>query len=238
MSADPMYDVVMNTMREMIRSGAIPSSTGLLNAMNQAGQRLATSWGQMAAATAPMWRFIPYVNPVRGMALPMGGAGGTSAVATMQGLAALGIAGVAIAVAAGVWAALGAPYYQAIERARERGFLSGFSQGFTTGVLNWQWPQAASRFGMRRVIPRNHFVPQADRVEAVAHNEGLFIGYALGMGGTAEGKKAFRIALRKLAARTDNAAWSQNADEARLQQIDYVISLASAGVKHGLIVAT
>ncbi|MBK8913150.1 MAG: hypothetical protein IPM64_00875 [Phycisphaerales bacterium] len=236
MFSNPMYDVVMKAMNEMLRSGAIPASTGLINAMNMAGQKLAVTWGQMAASTAPVWRAIPYVNPVRGMALPMGSAGGTSSAATVQGLAALGIAGVAIAVAAGVWVALGAPYYQAVERARERGFMSGFSQGFVTGVLNWGWHHAASRFGMRRVVLRNHFVPEADRVEAVAHNEGLFVGFALGMGGKAEGKKAFRIALRKLAGRVDDAPWSRDADEARLQQVDYVISLASAGVKHGLIV--
>jgi hypothetical protein len=52
-----------------------------------------------------------------------------------------------------------------------------------------------------------------------------------------EVRKAYRIALRRLAGRHDAGAWSQNADEARLQQSGYVIELAAAGVRHGLILA-
>lgn len=226
---------MMEAVEEMTKNGSIPASASFLTAMRMAGEQLSLQWGRMAASTAPVWRVITMTNPV--WSAPMGTTGGSSVAATVQGLGALGIAGVCIAVAAGVWVALGAGYYEARQRVRKQGYMRGFSQGFTMGVLNWQWPAASARFGMRRVIYTNNFDPGIDRIEAVAFNEGLVSGFSLGSSGPEENKKKYRIALRKLAKRTDTAPWSRDEDLARAQQVDYVVALAGAGVKSGLLVA-
>jgi hypothetical protein len=124
-----------------------------------------------------MWRTIQIANPGGRLGSFLGS--GTSRVATLQGVGALGIAGVCIAVAAGVYLALGAPYYEARKRAQERGFIRGFSRGFVTGILNWKWPIAWDRMRLR-VAYMNAADPVAGRIEADANNEGLFIGFCLG----------------------------------------------------------
>jgi hypothetical protein len=84
-----------------------------------------------------------------------------------------------------------------------------------------------------------------DREEALGYNEGLIKGWGVGAGVpeklfthrlNQEKKKAYRIALRRLANRHDTGPWSTNEDMARLQQSGYVIELAAAGIRHGLIV--
>jgi len=81
-----------------------------------------------------------------------------------------------------------------------------------------------------------------DREEALGYNEGLIKGWAAGSGvphrfmRDQEVRKAYRIALRRLADRTISGSWSRDADEARLQQWSYVVDLAAAGMREGLIV--
>ncbi len=50
-------------------------------------------------------------------------------------------------------------------------------------------------------------------------------------------KKTFRMTLRNAANRHGSREWSRNDDEARQQQVSYVIQLAGAGIRSGLIVA-
>ena len=50
-------------------------------------------------------------------------------------------------------------------------------------------------------------------------------------------KKAYRIKLRNLADIHGSGRWSRNSDEAYLEQRNYVIELAGAGVRNGVIKA-
>lgn len=207
-----------------------------------AAQMAAMEFARQSATTAPLWRWIRIPGPNF-----VEVARGTSMTATVSGAAGLAVTmGIPLAVAVGSWVMLGAGYKQALEEVKRRGFMSGFSQGFTTGVLNWTWDQAVNRFAKRFVIYQNTFYRTLDREEALSYNEGLRKGWAAGNGvptawydktsdSIIDKKKSYRIALRKLAGRTDSGPWSSNWDEARLQQVDYVIALAASGMKHGLI---
>ncbi|MBL8896267.1 MAG: hypothetical protein JNM84_01505 [Planctomycetes bacterium] len=191
-------------------------------------------WGQGASKISPFWRYISF-HPNQPFSRGYHGFGASRA-ASLQGLGALGIIGITIVVAAGVYMALGAGYLAARERATQRGFLTGFSRGFVMGVLDWKWTTAAERFGLRYAY-FNPMDPTAGRMEAQANNEGLFFGFCTGLPIPADRKKEYRKALRHLAGRSDDAPWSTRPDVARLQQIDYVSALAGAGVKSGLIAA-
>ena len=135
---------------------------------------------------------------------------------------------------AGVFVALGAPYYQARELAKEQNTKSGFAQGFVMGVLNWEWGHAVSRFG-RRYLRINPNDPEMDRIRVVHYNAGLKSGFAAGAALPEDARKQYRIKFREAAGRADAGEWSENADQARLQQVDYVIALAGAALKHKLI---
>jgi hypothetical protein len=206
-------------------------------------QAATAAFVRQAASTAPIWRWVRLTGPQFVEA-----ARGTSMAATTSGAGGLASTlGIPIVVAVGSWVMLGAGYYQARQEVRQRGFMSGFSQGFTMGVLNWTWNQAVYRFAMPFPVRRNAFDSLADREEALGYNEGLTKGWAAGNGvpetfydqkskQTIDPKKQYRIALRRLAGRTDSGSWSTNENEKRLQQRNYVIELAAAGVKNGLIV--
>jgi len=204
-------------------------------------QAAAAEFARQAASTAPLWRWVSVAGP------QFVEAGyGTSMAATVTSVTGLATTlGIPIVAAAGTWIMLGAGYYQARQEVRRTGFMSGFSHGFTTGVLNWNFGQAVQLFVKRFVIRRNKFDPVMDREEALGYNEGLIKGWAAGAGVpeklfshrfNEDKKKAYRIALRRLANRHDTGSWSRDADEARLQQSGYVIELAAAGMRHGLIV--
>lgn len=193
--------------------------------------RIAAQWARNVAASAPIWRTIVIKDTWGNVTLAS--RGGASLRATVAGAGAAGIIVISIAVAVGVYVALGAGYYEARKRVRARGFMTGYSRGFVMGILNWKWPTAAARFIAKRPY-LNAMDQNAGQMEAAANNEGLFVGYCLGAAAPEEAKKRYRIALRRLARRTDDSAWSKNAIIARNQQIDYVIALAGAGVKHGV----
>lgn len=207
-------------------------------------QKAAEEFARHTASTAPLWRWVTVAGPQREIVLR-----GTSMAATTSGAAGLAATmGIPIVATIGVWVMLGAGYHQARQEIRRKGFMSGFSQGFVSGVLNWYWEHTVQRFAMRFVVRRNAFDPVMDREEALGYNEGLIKGWGVGIGipdlkalttikMVEDKKKAYRIALRRLANRHDDGPWSRNADEAKLQQVGYVIDLAAAGVRHGLIVA-
>ena len=187
----------------------------------------------VASRTAPLWRWVRIAGPLGDVAVR-----GTSVGATVGGVGSLALtAGVPIVVAAGVWVMLGSGYYQARAIAKKRGVITGFSQGFTMGVLRWGWEHAVTRFGKRFVVNANSFDAGATREETIGYNEGLVAGFAAGYATSDEQAKNFRIALRKLAGRADAGDWARDSDVARLQQVGYVIALAGAGVRHGLLVS-
>jgi hypothetical protein len=204
-------------------------------------QAAAAEFARQAASTAPLWRWVSVAGPQFVETVQ-----GTSMAATASSVAGLATTlGIPIVVAAGSWVMLGAGYYQARQEIRRAGFMSGFSHGFTTGVLNWSFGQAVRLFVKRFVIRRNKFDTVMDREEALGYNEGLIKGWGVGSGvpeklfahrSNQEKKKAYRIALRRLAKRHDSGPWSANEDMARLQQSGYVIELAAAGLRRGLIV--
>jgi hypothetical protein len=208
-----------------------------------AAQLATLKFAALSAETAPLWRWVRLPGPNYTVAFR-----GTSMVATVSGVTSLAVTlGIPIVVAVGVWVMLGAGLYQARKEIRRKGFMSGFSQGFTMGVLKWTWDQAVTRFAKRFVIRRNAFDPVMDREEALGYNEGLTKGWAAGSAvpetffdansnKVIDKKKAYSIALRRLAGRYDSGPWSRNPDEARLQQVAYVIELAAAGLRQGLIV--
>ncbi|MGI6419859.1 MAG: hypothetical protein ACOX1P_29845 [Thermoguttaceae bacterium] len=179
---------------------------------------------------------------VNGMMTQLAIAEGTTGVTmasagTLLGTGAAGaVAALAVPVVGmvGVFAALGSGYQEARNQARNENTISGFAQGFVTGILDWQWHHAASRFG-RRYLRINAADEAMDSIRVTAYNGGLKTGFRAGSALPAAAKKAYRITLRKLANRQDAGQWSKNEDQARLQQVDYVIALATAGLRHGVI---
>lgn len=209
-------------------------AAGFLGQIELVQMRIGAQWARNIAATAPVWRTIVIKDTWGSMTVAQ--KGGASLRATIAGAGAAGIIVISIAVAVGVYVSLGAGYYEARQRVRARGFMTGYSRGFSAGVLNWKWPMAASRFIARRPY-LNAMDQNAGQMEAAANNEGLFVGFCLGAAAPDEAKKRYRIALRRLARRTDDAAWSRNAERARNEQIDYLVALAGAGLRHGLFAA-
>ena len=206
-------------------------------------QAAAAGFASMSAQTAPLWRWVRVAGPQWTAA-----ARGTSMAATVSGAGGLAVTlGIPIVVAVGSWLMLGVGYYEARKEIRQKGYMTGFSQGFTMGVLKWTWDQAVQRFAKRFVIRRYVWDPVMDREEALGYNEGLIKGWAAGsavpetwydkdLNKVVDKKKAYRIALRRLANIHADGDWSRNFDEAALQQRNYVIELAGPGLHHGLIV--
>lgn len=242
---DPFADTLEKVLETAVSGGAMQSWIEFVLARRPiwAAQLATAGFVNQAASTAPLWRWIRLPGPLYAEA-----ARGTSMAATVSGATGLATTlGIPLVVAVGSWVMLGAGYYQARQQVRRQGFMSGFAQGFTMGVLKWTWDQAVHRFAKRFVIRKNAFDSVADREEALGYNEGLIKGWAAGNGvpetyyeksldKVIDKKKSYRIALRRLAGRTDSGPWSNNEDVARLQQTGYVIELAAAGVRHGLIV--
>ena len=105
--------------------------------------------------------------------------------------------GVPVVGMVAVQVALGAPYYQAREKARKNGYTSGFAKGLITGLLKWELKFAIERFWDNAV--RHHPMDNAiPRIDANSHNQGLIDGRAAGMAKNDEEKKDYLLALRLL----------------------------------------
>ena len=154
------------------------------------------------------------------------------------GTTAAAIALPVIAMAA-VGVALGAPYYQARQEAMKEGYASGFSKGFITGLLRWELRFTIDRF-WDNAVNKNGFDEALPTIRANSHNKGLLEGRVAGLAKTDGEKKAYLLGLHKLV-KTSQAGWTPRSDDwmermrARQVQISYVIDLATAATKHGLI---
>jgi hypothetical protein len=140
-------------------------------------------------------------------------------------------------IAVGV--ALGAPYYQAREEAKKEEYASGFARGFITGLLKWQLRFMIDRL-WDNAVSKNAFDEQMPTIRANAHNKALLEGRAAGLAIADPVKKRFLLALRMLTT-TSTSGWNARSDDwaermrARKVQVDYVIDLAVAARKHGVI---
>lgn len=136
--------------------------------------------------------------------------------------------GVPIAVWIGVFAAMGAPYAEARALVKNENFLSGFSQGFAMGLLKWDWQQAVSRFFKFSPGQMNPFDESLSFIAANAHNEGLRSGFMHARILDSDTKHAILTRLKSLSPGISAGQWT------RLDQIGYVIDLASAGRRNNI----
>jgi hypothetical protein len=138
-----------------------------------------------------------------------------------------------------VQVALGAPYYQARERAKEEGYASGFAKGFITGLLQWELRFAIDRFwdNAKSRNPADEMMPT---IRANSHNQGLMDGRQAGLAKDDGVKKSYLRALRILS-NPSTAGWTSRSDDwmeqmrARQVQISYVIEMAVAARKYGIL---
>jgi hypothetical protein len=160
-------------------------------------------------------------------------ASGGGAIATgAAGAAAAGVLPVITAV--GVWVALGSGYYQARQEAKREETMSGFSQGFVMAIIGWKWDHVVSRF-RRPYLRINKFDEQMDSIRVNAYHEGLKKGFLAGLALPADAKKEYSRKIRRAGHVHGPKEWSRNDDEARLQQISYVIEMAGAALRYQIL---
>ena len=135
--------------------------------------------------------------------------------------------------------ALGAPYYQAREEAKKEGFASGFSQGFITGLLKWELRFTIDRF-WDNAVGRNGFDESLPPIRAASFNTGLLNGRLAGLAKDDNEKSRYLLGLRMLTT-VSSAGWTSRSHDwmeqmrARKVQVNYVIDLAAASRRHGLL---
>ena len=207
----------MDSYIEDLAGSFIGRSAAFQNAMSQiAAEETAAS---MAAADAAA---------VAAEGTLVAGAGTTAAAIALP-----------VVAMAAVAVALGAPYYQARQKAKKDGYASGFSKGFITGLLKWELRFTIERF-WDDAVDKNGFDEVLPTIRANSHNKGLLEGRVAGITKTDDEKKAYLRGLHKLV-KTSQEGWTPRSDDwmermrARQVQISYVIDLATAATKHGLI---
>ncbi len=152
--------------------------------------------------------------------------------AASAGGGAIAAGAIPVAVAVGVWVALGAGYYQARQIVRQENTMSGFSQGLVCGLLRWTYDQTLDRF-RRPTLHINQFDRQTDEIRVTSYIEGLRKGFTAGTLMPRAAVKPFLARLRQLANLPPMTAEDWNGR--RNTQISYVIALAGAGRRHGLV---
>jgi len=138
-----------------------------------------------------------------------------------------------VAVAAAlVWVALGSGYYQARQIVRNESAMSGFSQGFICGLLRWSYDATLSHFRMP-LIMIDVWDEDNNSVRVDAYMDGLRKGFIAGNVVRKPITKELLEKLRMLGniAQPSTANWQGN----RLVQRNYVLELAGAARKHGLV---
>lgn len=140
-----------------------------------------------------------------------------------------------------VQVALGAPYYQARELAKKEEYASGFGRGFITGLLKWELQFTIDRF-WDNAVGRNGFDDDMPSIRAKAHNEGLLEGRIAGLAKNDAEKKYYLAFLKRLTS-ASTAGWTSRSSDwnermrARRVQINYVMDLAHAARRHGVVAA-
>lgn len=179
--------------------------------------------GSWATYTANMLKVYDAI--VAAEAAPFSGAVGGGAVAA-------GV--IPIIVAVGVWVALGSGYYEAREIVKKENMMSGFCQGFVCGLLRWTYNQTLDKFRMQ-YLRINTFDEATDQIRVDSYMEGLSTGFIAGRSMPLEGKKLYLKKIRKIAGikTPTEDEWRGN----RLVQQNYVITLATVAMTHGLIKA-
>lgn len=120
------------------------------------------------------------------------------------------------------------PYKTAEDAFKIEETQSGYSQGLVAGLLEWDWKQLADRFG-RHYIRVNVFDEEMNRIRVTAYNVGLRIGWSVAKSLTGGAEKRVLSAIRKVAKEPIPSRWT------RLEQISYVIALAAAARRSGMI---
>jgi hypothetical protein len=143
-------------------------------------------------------------------------------------------AGVPIVTMVGVWVALGSGYYQAREDAKNENTISGFSQGFVMAISDWKWNHVATRFNRPHLII-NHFDAKMDEIRVESYHRGLKSGFLAGIALPPEARKEYIHKIRKAGNIHSPKEWSRNADDARNQQVSYVIEMAAAARRYQII---
>lgn len=187
-----------------------------------------SAMGKMAAEEAYVAHTAAMAQATAAEGTLMAGAGTTVACIVLP---------VVALVAVGL--ALGAPYAQAREEAKKKGYESGFSKGFVTGLLEWELRITIERF-WDNALDKNGFYDELPKIRANSHNNGLIKGRAAGLAKAGPEKKSYLKGLRKLG-KTSSVGWLPRSDHwmekarARNVQISYVIDMAGAATKYGLI---
>lgn len=137
-----------------------------------------------------------------------------------------------VIAAALVWVAMGSGYYQARQIVKHENTMSGFSQGFVCGLLGWSYSAALDKFRMP-LLMIDVWDEDNNRVRVDAYMDGLRKGFIAGHVITKPFAKNLLGKLRLIAdvSQPSADAWAGN----RLVQRNYVIELAGAARKHGLI---
>ena len=143
-------------------------------------------------------------------------------VASMAGqLGAVAAGYIPVIAQVGVFVALGAPYLEARELAKEEESKSGFSQGFVMGILGWEGRHVSSLFYRHGVIRINQMDEEMNTIRVKNYNAALISGFLFGRALPEVLRKDFVRGLRKLAGHPSAGRWTRN------NQISFVISLAS-----------
>ena len=202
--------VTLEWIRNIQNNGAALTVLGTLSAKGQLSayyeMLLATMDAQAAARAAPF--------------------------AASAGAGAIAAGAIPVAVAVGVWMALGSGYYQARQMVQQENAMSGFSQGLVCGLLRWTYDQTLDRF-RRPTLHINHFDERTDEIRVTAYIDGLRKGFTAGTLMPRAAVKPFLDRLRQLANVRPVTAKDWNGQ--RNAQISYVIALAGAGRRHGLV---
>jgi len=143
-------------------------------------------------------------------------------------------AGLPIITAVGVWVALGSGYYQAREQAKQEEMMSGFTQGFTMAILGWKWSYVVPLF-RRPYLSINKYDEKMNSIRVESYHSGLKSGFLAGLVLPEEGKKGYRRKIREAGNIKGPKEWSRDGDVARNQQISYVIEMAGAARRFGII---
>jgi hypothetical protein len=146
----------------------------------------------------------------------------------------VGAAALPVVAMGAVFAALGSGYAAARAIVKNENAASGFSQGFAAGLLNWEWRHVVDRF-RRSLLRINEMDGATDYIRVNAYHGGLKGGWVAARALDPAVRKAYLDRMRALGGVHGPRQWSTDRDVARNQQISYVVDVAAAGRRYGII---